>query len=291
MALILKPAVAPQSCLTEFVENFRAAHVPAGDDEALIGQAGLLAGLYDNRDFLVRELMSRLEAMWDKDYRATATSQTVNLGDLGNGHYLRMVFWPSRADEFFERCDNSVFYYGRPHDHNFSFLTLGYDGPGYESDYFQINEPTDKWYPGRQVTLTPTGRDRLKPGQVMCYRRHIDVHSQLPPSENSISVNIMGVATRGSGANQFIFDENCGSVQQVMQNRFNPIIFDMAAAFDSGQTEEFASTIAAQTDDEYVKFYAERFLLKQSLKRSEDISLASKNNGSWKSSYLTKTRI
>jgi hypothetical protein len=29
----------------------------------------------------------------------------------------------------------AAFVYGLPHDHNFDFLTLGYFGPGYWSDY------------------------------------------------------------------------------------------------------------------------------------------------------------
>ena len=289
MPLVISESPVTQISLDEFFDTFRAANVKAGDDASLLSHASLLARLYPNRKFLADVLISRLEAMWGEDYRATATSQTVNLGDLGNGHYLRMVFWPSRTDEFFERCDSSVFYYGRPHDHNFSFLTLGYDGPGYDSDYYVIDEDTSNWHPGSPAALESTGRKRLNPGEIMFYQRHVDVHSQLPPDENSISINIMGVATRGTGGHQFIFDEDCKSVQHIMQNQFNPIIFDMAAALDSEQTERLATEIAIAVDNDYVRFYAERFLLKRKIQRDGiPTSRGSKPNNTWINSYLRK---
>lgn len=256
MPVIIDGLDEPAICERELGERFRAANVTPGDDEALLAAAPLLAGLYRDRDFLRRMLHDQLELCRRGSARITATSQTVNLGDLGGGHYLRMVFWPSPEDEFYARCDNSVFYYGRPHDHNFSFLTVGYDGPGYESDYFEIAGDTSEWHPGTPVALKPVGRKRLGTGRLMFYRRHVDVHSQLPPAANSITINIMSAGTRGPRGSQFIFDSSASRVDQVMQNRFNPITFDMALCLDDDGVHEQIEHVARNHHDDYVRYYA-----------------------------------
>lgn len=292
MAQIVETVPQAQNSLDDFIEAFRDARVTLGDDEALLSQANLLAGLHGNRTFLKEALFEKLEAMWGTEYRAMATSQTINLGNLGGGHYLRMVFWPCVDDEFYERCDNSLFYYGRPHDHNFSFLTLGYDGPGYASDYFDILEDTKEWQPGKSVRLIQTDRKQLINGRVMFYRRHFHVHSQLPPEQNSISINIMGLPTPGKRGTQFIFDQECKTVQQVMQNRFNPVIFDMAAAVDSARALEITRDVLRTTNDDYVMFYAQRFILKQ--EKQSQINLSTRQStekSEWLQRYANKINL
>ena len=45
-------------------------------------------------------------------------------------YFIRANFWPSERDSVFKASGNSPFFYHVPHDHNFSFLTVGYLGPG-----------------------------------------------------------------------------------------------------------------------------------------------------------------
>lgn len=264
MPLIIDTFDAAPICDRELAERFREARIEPGDDEALLAAAPLLAGLYRNRDFLKRRLHEQLELCLNANPQITATSQTLNLGDLGDGHYLRMVFWPCPDDEFYARCDNSVFYYGKLHDHNFSFLTVGYDGPGYESDYYEIHQDTSCWHPGATVDLKPVGRKRLAEGQLMFYRRHVDVHSQLPPSANSITINIMSPSSRGPKGSQFIFNESADRVDQVMQSRFNPIILDMALCIQDDAVHERIEDIATRHPDDYVRYYAFKVLAARS---------------------------
>ncbi|MEI9927755.1 MAG: hypothetical protein WDN44_08700 [Sphingomonas sp.] len=55
-----------------------------------------------------------------------------------NGRYvLRANFWPARADPVTRASGAAAFFYDLPHDHNFPFLTYGYLGPGYWSDYYE----------------------------------------------------------------------------------------------------------------------------------------------------------
>jgi len=275
MPLTIEPGECEPICDRELEERFRAAEVPPGDDDALLAAAPLLAALSRDRDFLRLRLREQLDRCLEGNPRATATSQTLNLRDLGGGHYLRMVFWPCETDEFYARCDNSVFYYGKPHDHNFSFLTVGYDGPGYESDYYEVHADTSDWHPGTPVQLTPTGRKRLDQGKLMFYKRHLDVHSQLPPAANSISVNIMSPSSRGASNSQYIFSAAGDRVEQVMQNRFNPIAFQMALCLADGEVHEQMEHIALRHDDDYIRYYAMR-------------SLAARQGGHWGESFVER---
>ncbi len=42
----------------------------------------------------------------------------------------RANIWPSENDHMVRASGGASFVLGLPHDHNFSFLTLGYFGPG-----------------------------------------------------------------------------------------------------------------------------------------------------------------
>src|SRR3546814_8782480 len=83
------------------------------------------------------------------------------------------------------------FFYGKAHDHNFSFLTVGYMGPGYWSEYYEYDYANVAGYVGEKVNLRYIEKSKLDEGKVMLYRIHRDVHLQLPADEMSVSLNIM----------------------------------------------------------------------------------------------------
>ena len=67
--------------------------------------------------------------------RSAYGAQSIMLSGPQNGFFLRANIWPSPSDHAFRASGAGSFVYGMPHDHNFDFLTLGYFGPGYLSDY------------------------------------------------------------------------------------------------------------------------------------------------------------
>ena len=107
---------------------------------------------------------------------------------------MRANCWPAAADSVVVNSGTDPFFYGRPHDPNFSFLTVGYVGPGYWSDYYEYDYERTVGFIGEKVDLRFVERSRLSEGKVMMYRRHRDVHSQLPPDSLSVSLNIMAVS-------------------------------------------------------------------------------------------------
>src|SRR3546814_20111803 len=101
-------------------------------------------------------------------------------------YVFRSKFWPGPRDSCFKSSGSSPFFYHVPHDHNFSFLTVGYLGPGYWSEYYEYEYDKVVGYPGEAVDLRFVERSRLEEGKVILYRAHRDLPTQLPADEMSV---------------------------------------------------------------------------------------------------------
>ena len=154
--------------------------------------AGWLRRLGRNRDFLAERLLAALAARHRQEDPGNAYGpQVVMLSQLGSEFFLRANAWPSRDEHVVRASGSGPFVYGLAHDHNFDFLTFGYFGPGYVSDYWEYDHEAVAGAIGETAGLRYIGRQRLKPGKLMHYRAHRDVHSQLPPPALSVSLNVM----------------------------------------------------------------------------------------------------
>ena len=120
-------------------------------------------------------------------------AQAIMLARLPGGHFIRANIWPSEHDACFQASGARSFVYGLPHDHNFSFLTVGYFGPGYESDYYEYDHAESIGYRGERAALRFIERSALVEGKLMLYRAHVDVHAQLPREIMSVSLNVMRI--------------------------------------------------------------------------------------------------
>ena len=98
------------------------------------------------------------------------------------------------------------FFYDLPHDHNFSFLTVGYLGPGYWSDYYEHDGDAHAGLDGEPVELRFVERSRLSEGRVLLYRAHRDIHVQRPPDSFSVSLNILAADPGQHWRTQYRFD-------------------------------------------------------------------------------------
>src|SRR6185436_7896384 len=110
------------------------------DEESFAAFGPLLARLALNRTFLtdiaVAELKDRCQRLSDE---SPYSSQVIMLHRASENFFIRANFWPSPKDSLFKLSGHSPFFYHIPHDHNFSFLTVGYLGPGYWSDYYEYD--------------------------------------------------------------------------------------------------------------------------------------------------------
>jgi len=162
------------------------------DEDSFAAAGPLLKRLGNNRRFLADIATAELKDRCTRQgLENRYSSQVIMLHRASEKYFIRANFWPSERDSVFKASGNSPFFYRIPHDHNFSFLTVGYLGPGYWSEYYEYDFESVVGLPGEKVDLRFIEKSRLDQGKVMLYRAHRDVHNQLPADEMSISINVM----------------------------------------------------------------------------------------------------
>ncbi len=217
------PADAGPCSLAECSEALDTIGLDADDPASIAAAAHWLRRLANNREFLGEVLVKRLagggEDGLDSSYGPQAIMLSRPHASRPGAAFLRAAIWPSPADHVFQTSGAASFVYGAPHDHNFDFLTVGYCGPGYASEYYEYDYEALAGYPGEVAGLRHTGRATLLPGKVLLYRRHVDVHSQLPPESLSVSLNVMRVEPAQGWFDQYGFDLARGTVARWLNAR------------------------------------------------------------------------
>ena len=126
--------------LGECIEALGAAGFEPRDEDSLLHAGAWLRRLGNNRDFLAEVMLAELKGRHREDDSASAYGpQVIMLSPLGGECFLRANIWPSADEHMFRASGGGTFVYGLPHDHNFDFLTVGYFGPGYWSDYYEYD--------------------------------------------------------------------------------------------------------------------------------------------------------
>ena len=208
-----------------------------GDEDSLAHAALMLRRLGNNRDFLGDLIVEELSRRHRDDPDSNSYgAQVIMLARPDGGQcFLRANIWPSAAEPMMRASGAAAFVYGLPHDHNFNFLTLGYFGPGYWSDYYEADYDAIAGYKGEPVTLRDMGRQRLDPGKIMLYRAHIDVHAQLPADALSVSLNIMHTTGAQGWLDQYRFDIENRRVGAILSNGSSEVFLRIAVGLDAAE--------------------------------------------------------
>ncbi len=217
--------------LDECLAGIAATHFDPACEERTAAAALWLRKLTNNRTFLGDLLIERIKP----HHRETAVEsgygpQAIVLGPKCNDVFLRANIWPSEQDHCFQTSGAQTFVYGIPHDHNFSFLTSGYFGPGYRSDYYEYDYASVAGYAGEQPELRFVERGQLCPDKLMLYRAHVDIHSQIPPDSLSVSLNVMHVDPAQSWFDQYGFDLEQASITRVLSPNSTEAFLRVAVA-------------------------------------------------------------
>ena len=213
----LAPSSVEPCALGECLAALDVAGFEPREEESLMTAAHWLRRLGHNRDFLAELMIGELERRHRADDGASAYGpQVIMLSPLGGEFFLRANVWPSRDEHLFRASGGSTFVYELPHDHNFDFLTFGYFGPGYESDYWEYDYEDVAGAIGEPAGLRFIGRSTLDPGKIMHYRAHLDVHSQLPPEALSVSLNVMHAGGAQGWTDQYRFDVERNEIAGVL---------------------------------------------------------------------------
>jgi hypothetical protein len=221
-----------------------------GEDPASIGAASdWLRRLANNREFLGDLLVDRLSGQGGNDIASGYGPQAILLSRPRDSRpgaaLLRAAIWPSARDPVFQTSGAGSFVYGAPHDHNFDFLTVGYCGPGYASDYYVYDYDTVAGYPGEDVGLRFVERSVLSPGKLMLYRKHRDVHSQLPPESLSVSINVMRVDPAQGWFDQYGFDLERRTVARWLNPLASEAFLRVAVASGAQGALDYAEWVGA----------------------------------------------
>lgn len=243
--------------LADLVDALDQERFDPADEESFAAMAPLLRRLACNRHFLgdmvIASLADRCRGQEaDNHYSA----QVILLHRAAEKYFLRANFWPAAGDAVTRQSGLAPFFYHVPHDHNFSFLTVGYLGPGYWSDYYEHDHGAVAGYPGEPAALRFVERSRLDEGKVMLYRAHRDVHSQLPADSLSVSLNIMQASRAQPFLDQYRFDTDAGTIAGILTR--SPIESLLALAIPLGGDEgrDLAERFARRHSCDRIRFGA-----------------------------------
>ena len=247
--------------LAELIEALNQDSFDPADEESFAATAPLLKRLANNRDFLAELAVAELK---DRCARQSLenrySSQVIMVHRASEKFFIRANFWPSDRDSVLKASGTSPFFYGIPHDHNFSFLTVGYLGPGYWSEYYEYDFEQVVGLPGEKVDLRFIEKSRLEPGKVMLYRAHRDIHNQLPADEMSVSINIMEASNRLPFLNQYRFDVKRCEVAGILTRTASEALLALAANHDGGNGRDLVESFAAGHPCGRIRFAALREL-------------------------------
>lgn len=221
--------------LDDLVDALDQANFDTRDEDSFAALGPLLARLGRNRSFLAELAIDELKMRCEGQHKNAAYGAQVFLLRPPNSRYvLRANFWPARADPVMRASGPAAFFYDMPHDHNFPFLTYGYLGPGYWSDYFEYDAEALDGVPGEDARLRFVERARLEPGRLMLYRMRRDVHVQLPPDAFSVSLNILGADPAQPWIEQYRFDIARGTIAEGLTATGAEALLAIAAHLGNG---------------------------------------------------------
>jgi len=235
-----------ESCtLEECRSALQASGFDPRSEDSLLHAAGWLRRLGNNRDFLCDLLVERLKARHrDAGEHAAYGPQVVMLTPPHGCFFLRANIWPSREERTFRASGGASFVYELPHDHNFDFLTVGYFGPGYWSDYWEEDYDSLDGWRGEPSRLRYVERSRLSQGRLLHYRALRDVHSQLPPEALSVSLNVMHAQPAQGWLDQYRFDIESGTIAGILNEGASEALLRAAVGLGSDEAFELAETFA-----------------------------------------------
>ena len=228
--------------LEDCVDALSARGFDPHDEDSLDHAARQLRRLGNDRRFLGDLLVAQLAAR----HRETPVEQSygpqvVMLSAPGHGDFfLRANIWPSADEHMLRASGQGPFAYGLPHDHNFAFLTLGYFGPGYWSDYYEYDYESVAGWRGEPADLRFTGRARLEEGRIQLYRAHRDVHVQHPPDALSVSLNVMHSGGAQGWLDQYRFDVAGGRIAGILSQGASEAFLRIAVGLGGGEAIELA---------------------------------------------------
>ncbi|HEY4083142.1 MAG TPA: hypothetical protein VGM81_20855 [Burkholderiaceae bacterium] len=243
------------------------------DEAAMISASEKLAELQRNRDFFIEALRFELEsaAAGGSTMSRMTSSQAFSFGAISCGEIsfvIRCALWIPVLARTQASVDlyNKTYSYLTPHNHNFSLLTIGYHGPGYETTIYEYNREQTKGCAGEHIEVKFRERTRLSEGKIIYFRPLIDIHTQLHPTDTSISLNLIGEHDDHITQAQYEFDLNTPHIRGPLNGNVvtkQLIAFKLAAELTTGdEFTDILEYIARRHHSEHIRTESIRTLLR-----------------------------
>ncbi len=188
--------------IDEYLDHIES-QVDLTDPDQVIASAPMLKALANDRNLVLTRLNAYVEEAFASP--GLSSAQAILLGRRKR-FYVRANLWPSASDVGSGRMYQDQFSYHIAHDHNFSFLTVGYLGPGYETDIYEYDYDQVEGYVGERVEMRFLEKVRFAAGMAMYYRASRDLHIQYPPSATTITLNLLIAPPEVRLREQYEFD-------------------------------------------------------------------------------------
>jgi hypothetical protein len=227
------------------------------DEGSVLHAGSWLSRLGKDRDFLAEIMTAELKARHrQQDDGNTYGPQVIMLSALRGEFFLRANIWPSPDEHVYRASGSGSFVYGLTHDHNFDFLTFGYFGPGYWSDYYEYDFARVAGAIGEPAGLRFVERSRLEPGKLLHYRAHRDVHSQLPPDDLSVSLNVMHAGGAQGWLDQYRFDVERNEIAGILSAGASEAFLRIAVGMGGQEALDLAETFSRTHPSERMRLAA-----------------------------------
>ncbi len=262
MPRVLDVAPAEMCSVAECVDALKTRGFDPRDEDSLQHGALLLRRLGGDRSLLADMLVAELEARHREEDGANFYGPQVVMlhAPDGGDFFMRANIWPSEDEYMMRASGGASFVYGFPHDHNFDFLTLGYFGPGYWSEYYEYEYEDVVGWQGEPVALRFIEKSALSEGKIMHYRAHRDVHAQLPADSLSVSINIMHSGGSLGWMDQYNFDIENSRVGRIVSPGSSEAFLRVAVGLGAPEALELAETFGARHPSERMRLASWRAL-------------------------------
>lgn len=262
MPRVLDVAPAGPCSIAECVDALKRTGFDPRDEASLQHGAMLLRRLGADRSFLADMLVAELEARHDEEDGANFYGPQVVMlhAPDGGDFFMRANLWPSEDEYMMRASGGASFVYGFAHDHNFDFLTLGYFGPGYWSEYYEYEYEQVVGWQGEPVALRFMEKSALEEGKIMHYRAHRDVHAQLPADSLSVSINIMHSGGSLGWMDQYNFDVANSRVGRIVSPGSSEGFLRVAVGLGTPEALDLAETFGARHPSERMRLASWRAL-------------------------------
>ncbi|MGB7654656.1 MAG: transposase [Novosphingobium sp.] len=258
MPRVIDVADTRTASLAETGDALRAAGFDPSDEESLSHAARWLRRLGNDKTFLGDVLVDELARRHRGDGLENAYGpQVVMLIPPQGDFFIRANIWPSAEEHMVRASGEAAFAIGLPHDHNFNFLTLGYFGPGYWSDYYEYDfAAVDGWRGEPVPSLKFIERARLEEGKILLYRANLDVHAQLPADSLSVSLNIMHTSGAQGWFDQYRFDLEAGTITAMLSPTPTQALLRIAVGLGGEAALDLAQHFASRHPSDRLRLVA-----------------------------------